>query len=581
MADVFLAQLGGMSGFTKVAVLKRLRAKLEHDDDFLQMFMDEARLAARLNHPNIVQTFEVGADDHGPFLTMEFLEGQSLSAILKRGQRRNNPLPLASLVAVLQQVLAGLHYAHELADFDGTPLGIVHRDVTPQNIFVTYGGISKLVDFGVAKAASASVETRAGVLKGKVAYMAPEQARASRDLDRRADIFSVGVILWEALAGKRFWSGAANDLQILTSLNEKEPFPEPTREDGAPPAELVAVCMKAVAREASHRYATADEFMRALEVAARSLDLHSTQSELGAYVNDMFAEEREKLRKAVESRIRQPQAEVPSDAIAPLLEGPHSRMGSMYTSPGSASMTQHLAPSGGAPVSSPAPSTTPVGVTTELAREAVARDAAVRDAVAANTRTLAIALVVGLGLLGVVLAVVLRRGDAPVAANPPAQSNGPATQDSMTAPVVSHAPVERPNTMVRVRFAATPSQAKLSLDGAPLPSNPYEGSLPRDERPHVLLAEAPNFKTESARVSLESDATVQLALGWLGSGAAPVVPHGKAPATTGKPETGGPTTPPAPPPPAKTSGGGIQELDHLPGKKPGAAPTIDTNIFGK
>ncbi len=203
MAKVYLAVARGFSGFNKLVVLKSLRSNLASDRACVDMFLHEARLAARLNHPNVVQTYEVIEEDGRPVMVMEYLEGQPLSQIAVRAQA-DKRFTLSMRLHVLCDVLAGLHYAHELRDFDGTALDLVHRDVSPQNIFVTFEGQVKLLDFGIAKVVhtSAPAETDAGVLKGKVLYMAPEQI-AGEALDRRADIFAVGVMLWEALAGER------------------------------------------------------------------------------------------------------------------------------------------------------------------------------------------------------------------------------------------------------------------------------------------------------------------------------------------------------------------------------------------
>ena len=203
MATVFLAVTEGAMGinFNKLVVLKRLREHVADDPEFVTMLMDEARIAARLNHPNVVQTLEVDKAEGEPFLAMEYLDGQPLHRILSRDRAT---FPLAMFLAVLADVLSGLHHAHELADFDGTPLNIVHRDVTPHNVFVTYNGQVKVVDFGIAKAEGRASETKHGVVKGKVSYMAPEQARSGM-LDRRTDVFAVGVMLFEACTRRRMW----------------------------------------------------------------------------------------------------------------------------------------------------------------------------------------------------------------------------------------------------------------------------------------------------------------------------------------------------------------------------------------
>src|SRR4051812_47615115 len=218
MAQVFLAVHAGPrgSGFSKLTVIKKLRTSFEEDPAFIAMLVEEASLAARLNHPNVVQTHEVGDVDGKYFLSMEYLDGQSLHRTQNRSKARQHaakeldPSTAAPTFTtemeyvVLLDVLAGLHHAHELADYDGTPFAIVHRDVTPHNVFITYEGQVKIVDFGIAKAAGRGAETRHGEIKGKMRYMAPEQA-LGKQLDRRADIFAVGILLWEAATGQRRW----------------------------------------------------------------------------------------------------------------------------------------------------------------------------------------------------------------------------------------------------------------------------------------------------------------------------------------------------------------------------------------
>ena len=205
MAVVHLAVMHAQAGFNKLLVIKQIHERFTVDPEVLGMFLDEARLAARLSHPNVVQTNEVGQDGERHFLTMEYLDGQPLNRVLWRMKDRGG-LPLGLHLRVLADVLAGLHYAHELVDYDGSPLGVVHRDVTPHNVFVTYDGAVKVVDFGIAKARDALTHTKVGIIKGKIAYMAPEQARGET-VDRRADVFAVGVMLWEAVTGTRPWKG--------------------------------------------------------------------------------------------------------------------------------------------------------------------------------------------------------------------------------------------------------------------------------------------------------------------------------------------------------------------------------------
>lgn len=216
MAEVFLAVSGSPSGFGKLLVLKVLRPDLPEAEraQFLRMFEDEGRLAMRLSHPNIVQSYEVGSEDGQSFIAMEYLEGQPLSSLQERGWKSVPGISLEMQLYVLCQVLEGLEYAHGLTSYDGRQLNIVHRDVSPQNVFVTYAGYTKLVDFGIAKTLESNSKTAAGVVKGKVPYMSPEQVRGG-SIDQRADLFSVGVMLWEAVARR---SGFATRCRTCTSI---------------------------------------------------------------------------------------------------------------------------------------------------------------------------------------------------------------------------------------------------------------------------------------------------------------------------------------------------------------------------
>ena len=299
MADVYLAMVAGPtgSGFTKLAVIKRLRPNLVEDPEFVAMLVDEARISARLNHPNVVQTLEVGFEHEEYYLAMEFLDGQPLHRVQRRAARTGTVFPRELACLVVADVLSGLHHAHELADYDGSPLGVVHRDVNPQNVFVTYDGTVKVVDFGIAKAAGRVAETKHGVVKGKVRYMSPEQALGSA-IDRRSDIFAAGLLLWEAATGKRFW-GEMHDLDIIHALVTGDFDPSPRSVDPTVPAELDAMCRKALSSPSELRYATTGELRDELE-AFLSESLVSARRRLGALVAGMFVKERADVRAVIQ-----------------------------------------------------------------------------------------------------------------------------------------------------------------------------------------------------------------------------------------------------------------------------------------
>jgi formylglycine-generating enzyme required for sulfatase activity len=319
MAEVFLAVAQGHAGFNKLVVLKKARSELLRDFDFVSMLLNEARLAARLSHPNIVQTYEVGEDeDGGCFIAMEYLEGQPLNRV-RQGKAGTPRLPFALHLRVLTEVLAGLHYAHELTDFDGTPLCVVHRDVTPHNIFITYQGHVKLVDFGIAKAAGASVETMHGVIKGKVAYMPPEQATA-KPVDRRADIFAVGVMLWEAVTGTRMWKGVA-EIVVLSELSKGQiPRVRDVKSSGVAP-ELERIIERALAPSPDDRYQTAAAMQADLESYLDTLVEKSSHREIGRWMSERFHEHRARIKLMIEAQVSDVRWSGPASStlLSPLL----------------------------------------------------------------------------------------------------------------------------------------------------------------------------------------------------------------------------------------------------------------------
>ena len=272
----------------------------------------ETRLSARINHPNVVQTNEVGFDGQYYYIAMEYLDGQPLESILRRARERvaEKMIPLPLHLKVLADALGGLNFAHELADFDGKPLNVVHRDMSPHNVVVTYEGSVKVLDFGIAKAADSSSDTRTGIMKGKCAYMAAEQF-GGKNVDRRADIFAVGVMLWQAATGRRLWQNLS-DAEIFSKLARGEiPSPRSVKEDV--PIALEAIIMKALAQKAEDRYATAAELQGALEEFMATLPTRITQRELGKFVADLFEDRRKTIKEAIETQLKNPEVISTSD----------------------------------------------------------------------------------------------------------------------------------------------------------------------------------------------------------------------------------------------------------------------------
>ena len=295
MGIVHLAEARGPGGFEKLVVVKELKAELAADPVYCAMFLDEARLAARLSHRHIVQTNEVGCEAGRYFMALELLEGGSLHQI--RAKLGLRALPVSVGVRILVAVLDALHHAHELTDAEGSPLGVVHRDVSPQNVFVTFDGGVKLIDFGVAKSKDrqGAAVTRVGVVKGSVPYMSPDHVDGTT-IDRRADVFAVGVILRELLTGERLW-GDADDLTILRSLIARDLPAFPASAD-VPPA-LLAVVERAMAPRRADRFPTAAAMRDALEAYLAEHDPRGSLSDLGTWLARNLAEERLAFRALV------------------------------------------------------------------------------------------------------------------------------------------------------------------------------------------------------------------------------------------------------------------------------------------
>jgi TonB family protein len=320
MADVYLGAAAGPAGFNKLVVIKKLRNGTD-DPALVEMFLDEARLAARLNHPNIVHTYEVDETPEGYLLVMEYLEGQSLRRLAKALRTHQGRFDPALAAHLISEVLEGLQYVHEMRDYDGTPLGIVHRDVSPQNIIVTYDGTVKVLDFGIAKGALNVTDTLSGVLKGKVSYMAPEQVNAAPDVDRRADIFSAGVVLWELLTGEKLFKGDV--METLRSVMAA-PIQPPSFAARGIPTELDRIVLKALSRLPEHRYETALEMNKALSDFVRRSGSIIRRDDVAARMQEFFGEARESMARTVQMYMASRASDVspPSEPIMPLTSRP-------------------------------------------------------------------------------------------------------------------------------------------------------------------------------------------------------------------------------------------------------------------
>jgi serine/threonine-protein kinase len=313
MGEIFLARLEGVAGFEKLYVVKRILPHLADDTRFRQMLIAEARIASKLSHANICQVYELGETDGQLYIVMEYLEGVELLPMLRRTSKGVAPLDLGFVAGVIQQTCDALHYAHELKD-RGESFGIVHRDVTPSNVFLTESGVVKVLDFGIAKAKGASTQTQEGTVKGKYAYMAPEQLRGG-EIDRRVDIFALGIVLFEMLALRRLFQRKTDYLTFRAVM--EQPIPDIRRYRPDAPEQLAAVVARALDRDPGTRFETARQ------VGTAVLDACSmrpwSQGEISDYVRQNFADELGKRNHQVQSAVHRTMPGQTSRSTMPLI----------------------------------------------------------------------------------------------------------------------------------------------------------------------------------------------------------------------------------------------------------------------
>jgi serine/threonine-protein kinase len=450
-ATVSLAVARGPSGFSKLVVLKVMKASLLQEHEFSQMFMNEARLAARLNHPNIVQTNEV-FEHHGlPVIVMEYLEGQAMSSVLSRS-RGTQKFPLPMQLRVISDVLAALQYSHDLTDFDGTPLDVVHRDISPHNVFITFDGQVKLLDFGIAKLSGSHVETAAGVIKGKIRYMAPEQV-TGENVDRRADLFAVGVMMWEAATGTRLWQGL-NEAAVMNALLNSE-IPKPSSVGEVDPA-LERIIMKTLSLDPAKRPSSAFELQGEIDDYLATLGTQVRPREIGRAVSSLFEDVRAQTKRVIEAQLSK---------VVSLSDKEYAE-------------TQPLELTSLALTHSGASQISEKRSVTQVGRPKLALFAGLA--------------VVAAAVSGVLLLRSPDPKDAPE--NPSLGAPAPAS------------------TQVTLRLTAFPGSAKIYLDGELMPSNPLNKAFHKDEQQHTLRFEAPGHDTEERKLTFEQDSEIVVSL---------------------------------------------------------------------
>jgi serine/threonine protein kinase len=466
MARVFVAFSSGLGGFNKLVVLKVMRDELNENEGSLSMFLAEARLAARMNHQNIVQTLEVGEDGGRYFICMEYLEGQTLGRLMKKTV--DSPLPLAARLELICQVLEALIYMHGFTDPDGTPLSLVHRDISPNNIFVTFEGTAKVLDFGVAKAVGVSHATEAGMFKGKLGYAAPEQILGNSE--QRSDVFAVGVLLWELLAYRRLSQDRTQ--QEIVQARMAGVDPEIMRKALGVPVELLQICTRAAAKKLEDRYASALEMRDALRAYIRANNLDYSPEQLRSVLGELYASERAEIRRLVDQRMKQavveddhPEIEVQQIPVAPALLG----------GLGAVTLTGNASTYVAAPPSS-------------------------------NKGKWMAALVAVAALAGGGGWWLSNADRAPPAA-PTAISTSNTGAPGPAIPTANLA-----QKLVTLKIAASPPDTEILLDGAKLDGNPFTGQFPKDQALRRLELRCFGRVTEARMIRFDQDLDLLIAL---------------------------------------------------------------------
>jgi serine/threonine-protein kinase len=499
MGVVYLAVMQGLGGFYKTLVIKQLKPELAHDPSFLSMFLDEARVAAKLQHPNIVQVYEVDSVGDRHFLSMEYLEGATLRRTLRV---LKTEMTLGMHLAILSDILRGLHHAHELTDESGQFLGLVHRDMSPHNIFVTFDGQAKLVDFGIVKTRDSSQKTEVGVFKGKVTYMPPEQAMTEQPVDRRADIYSMGVMLWEAVTGRRLWKGM-QDMQVLTKLVQKQ---IPTLDQVMPsaPAELKRICAKAMAWDRDDRYETAEAMREDLDAFIAASRLNVNLRYVGTLLAAALADERAKIRNLLDKKIAQLKAGGNVSKVLSIAPPPTM----LREADDSQSIEAMLDERDFEPE---APEKKLLLVNELEGESALVR--MLRGGKWRLVRPQIFAASTVLVIVGIYFAFLAP--PAPVATSTIEPLTTPSVVAGSSVPSATPASSQAslpPQQVIDVQIHVSPANASVTIDDAPLKGPPFSVRLPKENATHTARAAAPGYVTKSQDFGSDRDVLLDLSL---------------------------------------------------------------------
>ncbi len=507
-----------------LAVLKRLKLGADAEPHMLERFAVEARLCKLLDHPNLAKLVEAGQDEGAPVLVFEYLEGVSLARLRSRAVRQKGGVPRAIALRIVAEIAQGLAHAHALVGEDKKPLKLVHRDVSPENVTVTYDGRVKLSDFGMATTVQSTKASREDRVKGNVAYMAPEQARSEFSLDARADLFALGAILWELLTGKRLWEGLS-EVAVLARLGDDTPLASARSHVPDLPEEVDALCNQALAKVRDERFDSAADFLEALQKVVKKTGLHATAVEVGAFVTALFEDERAKMRTLVEEARLTPAGE---DKPLPAVGTPRAPDASPFVD-----------------VESDPKLRFGVAKPEEMPVKRVVEIVQIPSPSSDNRFAygLTAAAVVVLGVAGIV-AVTSPKEEKKVDAAPYVAPTRPTNATPEPGASAYKEPEE-----VTVDIRVTPPAAKLFVDGVKV-DNPHRTRVVPAKFQHEVRAEAENFETRSMSVAFDKDRSIEIALTPLPPKPFPIRHPGPAKPPPPAPSPSASSAPaPAPPPP--------------------------------
>jgi hypothetical protein len=490
MGVCWLARLSARHGFERLVAIKTMKGEYANDPDFERMFLDEARIASRIEHTNVAHILELGDHDGVLFMVMEFVDGDSLFKLRREVANKGLVIPCGIAVRILADTLGGLHAAHDLADASGTPLGVVHRDVSPQNILVNTKGVAKLIDFGIAKARDRTAgDTSTGTIKGKLHFMAPEQA-LGRKIDRRTDVFSIGSILYYLLSGKYAYHGETQAETILKLAEGKPPLPLPK----SVPPEIATVIMRALSFDPAKRFATAAEMESALEAALVATGNATTCADVAAYLAEHIGHRAQARKKAIDAALAALAGGV-SAADRPLTINNSDKFTAM--SPEAVEQALSAAAEAGTPLQTD-PGSATLGDSSMMLTPAPSnkRRVPVVALAAGGAVGLVIVLVVAIGALRSHPAADPTAGQSPA---PSAVSSEPTpvpTESAAPAEVVSAAPTEEPSA----EAAPSASASSAAPSTKPSATATHRTVVPWVPPTHTTAAPSSSAKKKKRRV---------------------------------------------------------------------------------